>query len=91
MSRPDVDIVVPVRNGGRLLQRAVDSVLAQEHVDLRVIVVDDGSTDQAVQRLHRDPRVQVLQTPGVGIPLALELGFGAGTAPYVARQDADDE
>ncbi|MGZ6792171.1 MAG: glycosyltransferase family 2 protein, partial [Mycobacteriales bacterium] len=86
-----VDVVVPVRDGGPLLQRAVDSVLAQEGVDVRVVVVDDGSTDGAPQRLAADPRLVVVANRGRGIPDALETGVAAGTADLVARQDADDE
>lgn len=86
----DVDVVIPVRNGGALLQRAVDSVLEQGGVRVRVFVVDDGSTDHAPQRLRHDARVQVLPSSGRGIPQALETGFAAGCAEYVARQDADD-
>lgn len=87
----DVDVVLPVRNGGRLLRRAVDSVLAQDGVCVRVIVVDDGSTDGAVQRLPHDDRIVVVAAGGRGIPTALNTGLAECRAPYVARQDADDE
>lgn len=87
---PNVDVVIPVRNGGRLLRDAVDSVLAQEGVALRVVVVDDGSTDDAVRRLHTDPRIVIVEGPAQGIPRALNTGLHQCTAPYVARQDADD-
>lgn len=85
-----VDVVIPVRDGGRLLRRAVDSVLAQEGVDVHVIVVDDGSRDGAPQRLEPDSRLTVVANRGRGIADGLETGFATGTAPYVARQDADD-
>jgi glycosyltransferase involved in cell wall biosynthesis len=87
---PDVDVVVPVRKGGRLLRDAVDSVLAQEQVRVRVVVVDDGSNDRAVQRLPADPRILTVEGPARGIPLALNTGIEKCGAPYVARQDADD-
>ena len=86
-----IDVVIPVRNGGRLLARAVASVFDQEGADVHVIVVDDGSTDRAVKRLPADPRITVVANAGRGIPAALNTGIAAGTAPYVARQDADDE
>lgn len=87
----DVDVVLPVRNGGRLLRRAVDSVLAQGEVCVRVVVVDDGSTDRAVRRLPHDPRIVVVAGGGRGTPTALNTGLAECRAPYVARQDADDE
>ena len=90
--RPDVDVLIPVRNGGALLRRAVDSVLEQDGARVRVLVVDDGSTDGAPQRLPRDPRIVVLPNAlGAGVPGGLETALRAGDAPYVARQDADDE
>lgn len=87
----DVDVVIPVRNGGRLLRLAVDSVLEQDGVNVRVIVVDDGSTDGCAERLPQDSRITVVRGPARGIPTALNVGTATGRAPYVARQDADDE
>jgi hypothetical protein len=43
MSR--VDVVVPCYNYGRFLERCVDSVLDQERVDVRVLIIDDASSD----------------------------------------------
>jgi glycosyltransferase involved in cell wall biosynthesis len=87
----DVDVVIPVRNAGRWLRRAVESVLEQEDVQVRVVVVDDGSTDSAPQRLPKDPRLCLVSGPARGIPRALNAGLEACRAPYIARQDADDE
>jgi glycosyltransferase involved in cell wall biosynthesis len=86
----DVDVVVPVRDGGRLLHEAVASVLAQEGPRVRVLVVDDGSRDGAPDRLPADSRIVKLRNGGSGIPAALDTGLNASSAPLVARQDADD-
>jgi glycosyltransferase involved in cell wall biosynthesis len=57
-----VDVVVPCYNYGHLLEPCVRSVLAQEEVDVRVVIVDDASTDtteQAGRRLAAaDARVE---------------------------------
>jgi glycosyltransferase involved in cell wall biosynthesis len=86
----EVDVVVPVRNGGQLLRPAVESVLSQQAVKVRVFVVDDGSTDRAPQRLPDDPRIVVVTSAGRGTADALNTGIGCGSAAYVAIQDADD-
>jgi glycosyltransferase involved in cell wall biosynthesis len=57
-----VDVVVPCYNYARFLPRSVESVLTQEGVTVRVLVIDDTSSDDtpAVAReLARDPRVEV--------------------------------
>src|SRR2546421_3333475 len=57
-----VDIVVPCYNYGRFLEQCVSSALCQEGVDVRVLVIDDASSDntpQVGQRLAaRDQRVE---------------------------------
>jgi hypothetical protein len=90
MTTADIDVIVPVRNGGALLREAVESVLTQDGVNVQVIVVDDGSTDGAPQRLPSDPRLTVAVHEARGIPAALNVALAGGAAPLVARQDADD-
>ncbi|MES2990209.1 MAG: glycosyltransferase family 2 protein [Pseudomonadota bacterium] len=40
-----VDVIVPCYNYGKYLRQCVESVLAQEGVDVRVLVIDDASQD----------------------------------------------
>jgi glycosyltransferase involved in cell wall biosynthesis len=85
---------MPVRDGERFLDEALDSVLGQTLADLELIVVDDGSTDGTAALLadaaRRDDRVRVLtQAPG-GLTVALNAGCALVRAPVIARMDADD-
>ncbi len=43
--QPLVSVYMPTKNRSRLLKVAVDSVLAQDHPNIELIIVDDGSTD----------------------------------------------
>jgi glycosyltransferase involved in cell wall biosynthesis len=60
-----VDIVVPCYNYGRFLHRCVNSVLSQEHVDVRVLIIDDASPDDTPEIGRRlaalDPRVDFVR------------------------------
>ncbi len=50
--RPHVAVLIPAYNEERVIARTVRSVLDSDYPDLRVIVVDDGSTDATLQILH---------------------------------------
>jgi glycosyltransferase involved in cell wall biosynthesis len=71
-----VNVVIPVKNGARFIGDAVASVLGQPDVK-RVIVVDDGSTDESAEIAARinDPRVTLIRSPGRGVSAARNLGF----------------
>ncbi|MEY4983238.1 MAG: hypothetical protein RIR62_1504 [Pseudomonadota bacterium] len=94
MQFPPVDVVIPARNAAATLGAAIRSVLAQSAPDLRVIVVDDGSSDDtpriAAALAARDGRVTLIRQPQGGIAAAMNAGIDAGTAPFVARLEADD-
>ena len=42
---PSVDVIVPCYNYGRFLRECVESVLDQDGVDVRVLIIDDASAD----------------------------------------------
>lgn len=43
MINPQISIIVPVYNTGNLLNRCIQSVLAQEYENFEILIVDDGS------------------------------------------------
>ncbi|WP_250002929.1 glycosyltransferase family 2 protein [Actinoplanes sp. M2I2] len=90
-----VSVVIPTYNYGRFLPSSVGSVLAQEGVEVEVVVVDDCSTDdsRAVARelAHGDDRVIVVENPANHGPCAaFNDGLERATGEFVVRLDADD-
>ncbi len=97
---PPVTVVVPARDEAEGVERALRSLLAQEYAgELRVILVDDGSTDGtgAIARALADPRLTVID--GAPRPRgwsgklwALSQGVAAaGDASLLLLTDADIE
>ena len=91
---PEVSVVIGVRDAAALLPATLDSVLAQEGVELELVVVDDGSADATPDLLAayaaRDARVRVVRQEPAGLTAALARGCAAARGELVARQDAGD-
>jgi glycosyltransferase involved in cell wall biosynthesis len=85
-----VDIVIDNCNYGRFLGAAIDSAIAQTHPS-RVIVVDDGSTDdsQEVIRSYGNRLVAVVKENG-GQASAFNAGLRQSSGDIVLLLDADD-
>jgi len=90
---PCVDVVIPVFNGRETIHAALASVLAQQGAWVRrIIVVDDGSSDdtaQVVQSLG-SPLIELVRIPNQGVARARNLGVDKSTAVWIAFLDADD-
>ena len=83
-----VDVVILTWNDGELLERAVDSALASEDVDVRVIVVDNGSDPLAVVPCERG--LTLVRNPvNIGVAPGRNQGAALATAPYVCFLDSD--
>ena len=94
LSQAQIDVVIPVYNGGKTLESAVASIQSQTVRDIRIILVNDGSTDNSRAVAERiaasDSRVVVLNQPNGGIVDALNAGLAICDAEFIARHDADD-
>lgn len=94
MGNPRIDVIIPVYNGARFLEEAVRSAVEQTLAPARVLICDDGSTDETpvvAQRLARDfDCVDYLALPHQGVSATRNAGIEASDAPYLALLDADD-
>ncbi len=86
-----VDVVIDNYNYGRFLAAAIESALAQTHERVRVIVVDDGSSDDSVAVARRfGDRVTVVAKENGGHASAFNAGFERCEGDVVILLDADD-
>lgn len=91
MKPPLISCVVPVFNGERYLQEALESILQQTYRPLEIIVADDGSTDGTARVVASyGDQVRYLRQPNAGSPAARNLGLNAVQGEFVAFLDADD-
>jgi len=91
----EINVLIPVFNVGSYVAEALASIQSQTISDIKIVIVDDGSTDSTLQIVERaasvDPRIMVVHAPrNMGLPLALNLGLSYCDAPFIARMDGDD-
>jgi peptidoglycan-N-acetylglucosamine deacetylase len=93
---PRIAVLIPAYNEEKVIVRTVRSVLHSDYENLRVIVIDDGSTDNtfevaraAYSREIAAGRVQVLTKPNGGKAAALNYALDDLEEEFYVGIDAD--
>jgi glycosyltransferase involved in cell wall biosynthesis len=88
----EVSAIIPTYNRRELLQRAIDSVLAQTHPIGEIIVIDDGSTDGTGDMLREryGNRIHYHWQENAGVSAARNAGMRIASGRYFALLDSDD-
>jgi|TARA_E500000305_G_C4022877_1_gene239976 glycosyltransferase involved in cell wall biosynthesis len=89
---PDVSVIITNYNYGKYVTRAVRSCLAQKHINVEVVVVDDCSDDNSLETLStfKDDINLIVNKKNVGVAESSNVGIRAAKAQFVIRVDADD-
>lgn len=88
---PKVSVVIPVYNQEKYIQECVESVLNQNHKNLEIIVVDDGSTDATPEILKKfGERIKYIRQDNQGPSSALNNGLRYGKSLFVGWLGSDD-
>lgn len=89
-----LSIIIPVYRTEDTLDRCVESVLRQDHPDMEVILVDDGSPDRCPAYCDdwaaKDQRIRVVHKVNGGLSDARNAGMEIATGDYVTFVDSDD-
>ncbi len=89
-----ISIIVPAYNLENYIEKTIDSILAQTHNNLEVIIVNDGSKDNTwsviEKLLSKDKRVIGIDKENGGVTSARLEGIKAAKGKYIAFVDGDD-
>ncbi len=93
MTVPAISIIVPCYNGGRYLDALLASIAAQTFRDFEIVIVDDGSTEQATldKLASLDPGIRVVHQENRGLAAARNTGFREARSDLVLPLDCDDQ
>jgi len=88
-----IAVVIPLYNHAAYIGDAIRSVLAQTQRVDKIVIVDDGSTDDSVEivRAFAESRIELYRQPNAGAHVALNRGIeNAAGCDYVAILNSDD-
>lgn len=89
-----ISIILPIYNVGKYLENCIESILAQTHQKLEVILVNDGSKDNSLDICEKyaalDSRIILIDKQNEGVSIARNTGMARATGEYIAFVDPDD-
>lgn len=92
---PLVTVIMSTYNAEATIDFSVESLLNQSWRNLQIIIVDDASTDDTLQKLRalaiRDPRIEVLSNSvSAGVYICRNLGLSKARGKWLAIHEADN-
>ena len=90
---PHVSVVMCTRNRSETIKQAVASVLASDHTDFDLTIIDQSTTEATATLLYplmaRDPRMRYVRAEEPGLSRAYNKGIGLTTGEILAFTDDD--
>ena len=93
MKKPLLTVVMPVFNGERYIERAIESVLIQTFKNFELLIINDGSTDGTNDIINsfKDDRIRFIDLPeNKGVANCRNLGLEEAKGEFLAWTDCDD-
>ncbi|WP_035075986.1 glycosyltransferase family 2 protein [Maridesulfovibrio zosterae] len=91
--KPEVSVIIPTFNRADKIIGAVESVLEQSFLNFECIVIDDGSSDNTLEKLGElhDSRLKIISQKNKGVSSARNNAIAVSNAGVIALLDSDDE
>lgn len=89
-----VSVIVPIYRVAKYLPKCIESIRQQDHRNIEMILVDDGSDDEsgriADEYAGKDDRIAVIHQANGGVSAARNAGLDKAIGEYVCFVDGDD-
>lgn len=89
-----ISVIVPIYNASNTLNRTLDSIISQSYLNLEIILVNDGSTDDSLEICEeykkKDSRIIIINQENKGVGEARNKGIDISSGDYICFIDADD-
>ena len=88
-----ISFIIPAYNAEKTIEKCIDSILHIQNYEIEVIIINDGSTDDTLNKCLKidDERVLVITQKNKGVSAARNRGILEARGDYVVFVDSDDE
>lgn len=93
MANPELSIIMPAYNAGKFIEEAISSILTQSYADFELIISDDFSEDDTIEKVlsFKDQRILLLRNEtNTGVVSNRNRGLQHARGSFIASFDADD-
>ncbi|OAV66816.1 Chondroitin polymerase [Bacteroidales bacterium Barb4] len=101
MSVTDISVIIPVYNSRKTIAECIDSVVCElcaTDYSWELVLVDDGSTDDSLEKLYRfkeaslySEQIRIISQTNKGAASARNAGIKASSGTFIAFNDSDDK
>lgn len=89
LDQPLVSVLICAYNADKYIEECIDAILNQTYKNLEIVVVNDGSTDTTLSKLHyfaeKDPRIKIINNEeNKGFIASLNIGISSINGDYLA-------
>lgn len=89
-----ISIIVPIYNVERYLEKCIQSLVSQSFINLEIILINDGSTDNCINICKKyeeiDKRIKIIDKINEGVSATRNKGLAVATGDFIAFVDPDD-
>lgn len=90
MLNEKIAVIITSYNQGKYIERCIKSIINQTYKNLKIIVIDDGSTDNTLEILKKYTNILTITKPNEGVYSVRNLGISLCKTKYFMFVDSDD-
>lgn len=91
---PLISVIIPLYNAERYISQCIESIIYQTYINIEVIIIDDGSTDDSLNICNsfakQDSRIHIYTQVNSGPSVARNRGVVLSKGDYIIFVDSDD-
>lgn len=89
-----ISVIIAIYNIELYIDKCISSIVCQNCAEFELLLVNDGSTDSSLQKLHqwkaKDNRIKIINKENGGLSSARNAGLKYATGDYILYVDGDD-